>query len=483
LKAAREQMDIVNAYAELGSYRAAAGLCGTTHKTVRRVVERCRAGGAGFRPQRLHNTDPVQRLIAERIRSTDGRISAKRLLPIAKAAGYSGSARNFRRAVAKAKASWRRERRVYRPWIATPGEHLVIDWGTEYGMQMFCAVLPWSRYRYVRFGPDQKRETTLALLAQCFEELGGVPGVVLADRMGCLKMSTVAGVVVPHSDYVRFASHYGFRPDFCEAADPESKGVVERLVGYAQSDLVIPAGGWSSLSEANQAAINWCREVNGRVHTETAAIAAERLLVEREVLRPLPALRPALKAGVQRKVDKLSTIRFGSARYSVPVRLKGLVVAVVASEGNVLIYHEGDEVSRHTLMAPGEVSINDSDYGKQRKLPSRAIRPRTQSELAFMALAPVAAPLLRAAAAAGTARLGGELEQIVALEAIWGKPALVAALGRALEFRRFKAADVRSILAAGVGVATPTPAGVPLTASMAVVPTRSLSAYALEGLR
>ena len=40
VKSAREQLDIVNAYAELGSYRAAAELCGTTHKTVRRIIER-----------------------------------------------------------------------------------------------------------------------------------------------------------------------------------------------------------------------------------------------------------------------------------------------------------------------------------------------------------------------------------------------------------------------------------------------------------
>jgi hypothetical protein len=38
----------------------------------------------------------------------------------------------------------------------------------------------------------------------------------------------VANVVVPTPEYVRFATHYGFRPDFCEAADPESKGMVER---------------------------------------------------------------------------------------------------------------------------------------------------------------------------------------------------------------------------------------------------------------
>jgi transposase len=76
---------------------------------------------------------------------------------------------------------------------------------------------------FVRFARDETRETTLALLAECFEELGPVPAVVLSDRMSCLKNGAVANVVVPHPDYVRFAAHYGFRPDFCESADPESK--------------------------------------------------------------------------------------------------------------------------------------------------------------------------------------------------------------------------------------------------------------------
>jgi hypothetical protein len=31
-------LDILTTYQELGSYRATATLCGTTHKTVRRVV-------------------------------------------------------------------------------------------------------------------------------------------------------------------------------------------------------------------------------------------------------------------------------------------------------------------------------------------------------------------------------------------------------------------------------------------------------------
>jgi len=482
VKSTRERMEIVNVYEELGSYRATAELCGTSPKTVRRVIERRRATIAGqSRAPRAHNTDGVEALVAERVRATDGRISAKRLLPVAAAAGYQGSARNFRRAVAKAKAIWRRERRVYRPWVPVPGEHLVIDWGTEGSWQLFCAVLPWSRYRFVRFASNQQRETTLALLAECLSLIGGVPKVVLADRMGCLKAGIVANVVVPHPDYVRFATHYGFHPDFCEARDPESKGVVEALVGYAKTDLVVPAGGWPSVVEANAAATAWCAEVNSRLHSEIAAVPTARLATEGSVLRPLPTLRVSPPAGVQRKVDRLATVRFGSARYSVPTEFVGQNVELVVQAGMVLVVRAGAEVARHTIVAPGEVALLDAHYGGPRAAPARAIRPRAEQEVAFLALGPTAEQFLRTAAAAGTSRLQSELAAIVALEAAWGRTALLAALERALQFHRFRADDVRSILMAGAGVATPVPAGesLPMALGLPTVPTRSLDAYAL----
>jgi transposase len=218
VKTAREQLDILTTYAELGSYRAAAALCGTTHKTVRRVVERRGQPPAEW-PPRPKTTDSYREIIKQRVEATDGRISAKRLLPLCEAAGYSGSARSLRRAVAEVKAEHRRTRRSYRPWAPVPGEHLVFDWGEEDGMQVFCAVLAWSRWRFVRFAERQDQATTLALLAECFEQLGGVPGILLTDRMGCLVGGVVANVVVPAPGYVAFAAHYGFRPDFCEAAD------------------------------------------------------------------------------------------------------------------------------------------------------------------------------------------------------------------------------------------------------------------------
>lgn len=81
-------------------------------------------------------------------------------------------------------------------------------------MDVFCAVLAWSRSRFVRFGAEERADTTLRLLADCFELFGGVQGKVLADRMVCLKRSVVADVVVPTVEYVRLGAPLGFRPDF-----------------------------------------------------------------------------------------------------------------------------------------------------------------------------------------------------------------------------------------------------------------------------
>jgi transposase len=482
MKCLRDEMEIVNAYELVGSYRGAAALCGTTAKTVKRVLERRATGQVGRRASSapVRNTAVVVELIRQKVRASDGRISAKRLLRTARTAGYAGSARNFRRAVAEAKASWKKQRRTYRPWVPTPGQYLVIDWAEEAGRNVFCAVLAWSRVRFVRFGPDQTRPTTLALLAECFEELGGVPEVVLSDRMGCLKAGVVANVVVPHPEYVAFAARFGFRPDFCEGADPESKGLVENLCGYVQTDLIVPAlleQDWPDCATGNAAARAWCTEVNNQIHSEIAAIPAERLLSEREVLRPLPAQRPPLRAAEHRKVEKRGSIRLGSARYLVPKTLVGEWVDVLANEHEVVISYDGAEVIRHDPVPPGEVAFGDLAEPDRR--PTRGIRPRTAVELAFIGLGPAAEAFLRSAAAAGTLRLEHELAGIVELVAVWSREAVIGALERATRYRRFKASDVRAILEAGSGLPKAVRAGQQLRLDLPLVPVRPLSAYAL----
>ena len=484
-------MTIIATYENVGTYRATAAICGTTPKTVKRVIERAEAGdGAPPRKARQRNYEVVAELVAGRVARAAGRISAKLLLPAARMAGYVGSDRNFRRLVAAAKKEWRGEHhRGRRPAVWSPGEHLVIDWGVIGGVHVFCAVLAWSRWRFVRFAADERVVTTLGMLAECFEVLGGVPKVVLADRMGCLKGGVVANRVVPTGDYVRLATHYRFRPDFCEAADPESKGIVENLVGYGKDDLLRPlllehqdgpAGVLGDLVAANLRARAWCDEVNAAVHSEIAAVPADRLAQERELLTGLPSMQLRIgPAPVTRKVDKVATIRLGSARYSVPMALIGTTVEVVCEQGRVLIVNttSGQVVADHGTVAPGEASVRDEHYGGARPSPRRAVRPKTVAEKQFCALGPAAEAFIVGAASAGHTRLGPELAELNTLAAAHGTQAFVAALERATAFGRWKAADVRSILAAGAGTPTPRPAGNALVIDLPTSAGRDLSEY------
>ena len=98
MKSARERMDIISAYREVGSYRGAAAISGTTPKTVRRVIARHESGGAPpTRVPRGRNYDSVRELVADRVEKSKDRITAKRLLPAARAAGYEGSVSGVRR--------------------------------------------------------------------------------------------------------------------------------------------------------------------------------------------------------------------------------------------------------------------------------------------------------------------------------------------------------------------------------------------------
>lgn len=262
---------------------------------------------------------------------------------------------------------------------------------------------------------------------------------------------------------------------------------MEHLCGYAQRDLAVPLltqaaveGVAVDIRSANAAAAAWCAQVNATVHTEIHAIPDERLIAERELLQPLPSLRLQIGApSVLRKVDRLSCVRYGSARYSVPTRLIGTTIAVVLDHGAVCLLEPstGMIVAEHELTAPGSASILDAHYDGPRPAPDRGPRPKTRTEKQFCDLGQDAEAFLVGAAAIGNTRLGSELEILLALGVAHGEQALVAALHRAVAFRRFRAADVRSILAAGTGTPQPRPAGDALILDLPVAPTRSLDAY------
>ncbi len=83
--------------------------------------------------------------------------------------------------------------------------------------------------------------------------------MVLADRVACLLGPIVAGRLVAHPNSVRSPPITGSGRIGAIRPTRRSKAVVENLVCYAKTDLVIPScDGWMSLSQANDAAREWC---------------------------------------------------------------------------------------------------------------------------------------------------------------------------------------------------------------------------------
>jgi len=102
VKSGREQVEVIALYEELGSYRAVAALVGCDHKTVKRYVELAGELGQGAPTrQRARITDDYRELIRGKLEQSGGRVTARRLQRILLAAGYEGSERSLRRALAE----------------------------------------------------------------------------------------------------------------------------------------------------------------------------------------------------------------------------------------------------------------------------------------------------------------------------------------------------------------------------------------------
>ena len=206
-------MDVLSAYREVGTYRGAAKLCGVTPKTVKRIVEpdmvtTVRAQSAS------NNYEGVRALVTDKVKLSRGKISAKRLLPLGVATGYARSPRNFRRLVAQEKTAWRRANAVEsrrRPAVWAAGEHVVIDWGVQAGPHVFCAVLAFSRVRFVRCADNERAAMSSAMSLPCVRFASArysVPNRMIGAQVQLLADATTLTILTPGQASVVDA-HYG----------------------------------------------------------------------------------------------------------------------------------------------------------------------------------------------------------------------------------------------------------------------------------
>lgn len=301
---AEEQMELEILTKHGASIRELAKATGHWRNTVRRYL---RGGEAAAKrkpaPKRAEKLDPFKDYIVARMKAAaPDRIPATVLFREIRERGYSGGetrVKQFARGLVSTVAA----EPVVR-FETEPGRQMQADWasvgrgGDKF--KVFIATLGWSRAAYVEFCDDEKVETLTACHENALRFFGGVPREVLYDNMRTvvLERNTYGrGVHRFHPGFLDYARHAGFLPRLCQPYRAQTKGKVERFIGYLKRSFWVPfvatmrqAGLRPDKHAANAAVARWLREVaNARVHATTNEVPSERLVLETQTLQPLSA--------------------------------------------------------------------------------------------------------------------------------------------------------------------------------------------------
>lgn len=277
------------------------------------------------------------------------------------------------RTVERAVAHLRRE--VMAQSVATvryetpPGHQLQIDFGTvrvpvadePLKVHLFVATLGYSRRTFVAMFLHERQSAWLQGLEGAFRHFGGTTQEVLVDNARALvNEHDVQTREVRFNDrFHAFCRYWKVTPRACAPYRAQTKGKDERGVGYVKRNAI--AGHRFTSTEHLQAHLaRWMREVaDVRVHGTTAEPPVQRFeRDERQALAPLAARAPFLQVReLTRRVHSDACIELDTNRYSVPWKLIGESVTVIAAERQVRVLYAGQEVACHAQNSGRRVTV------------------------------------------------------------------------------------------------------------------------------
>lgn len=158
---------------------------------------------------------------------------------------------------------------------------------------------------------------TYEAMIRAFEYFGRVPAEVLVDNQKTAVMFhrvNEGAVVTPR--HLDFAKYYGFIPKACRPARPQTKGKIERSVGYLKRHFFVRYTHFASLDELNQRLEHWLHtEAEPRIHGTTGQVVFDAFKAEQPHLSALPYKRFDTAYIESRKVSWDAYIEVRGNRY------------------------------------------------------------------------------------------------------------------------------------------------------------------------
>ena len=276
------------------------------------------------------------------------------------------------------------QRTVYRPGevcqfdLWQPRAPIPVGHGQVRPGWVVVACLGYSRAGAGALVFSKQTPDLLAGIARCLWRLGGLPRLLVWDRQAGIHGHGGR----PTDEFAGFCGQLKIDWQFCEPADPQAKGAVERLQGYAETNFE-PGRAFANELDFQEQLDGWFSKVNGRTHKTLRARPVDRLATELEVMAPPPPSAPDVDRRWVTRVAPDPFLRFDTCDYSLAPGLVGQRVEVRVTPREVLAValDTGELACRHQRSFAKHRTITDLAHARALKAgrtepePAVEIRP------------------------------------------------------------------------------------------------------------
>ena len=302
--------------------------------------------------------------------------------------------RAFRDYIRPLRESFKNERiRHYEPVLdMEPGKQIQVDGGEiqaslstsdeHLKVYFWVFVLSYSRMMFVSFQTRPYNTSDfIKAHVEAYNYFGGIAAEYVYDQTKLVALSEQYREVIYNNDFYQFAMKSGFTPHVCEGYDPESKGKVERAVGYIK-DSFFCGDSFTGIEHIRSEGMEWLNNVaNVRIHATTRRKPIDMFREEKKYLFKASFMDVAQTS--IRVVDKTGLISFKGNKYSVPFAYQRRQVSLKAEDFTLKIYDlkNHEEIASHTIPSTkGDILVNRNHYRDLKKTIDRLLE---QTERAF----------------------------------------------------------------------------------------------------
>jgi len=230
------------------------------------------------------------------------------------------------------------QRTVYRPGeicqfdLWEPAEKIPVGHGQTRKGWVVLGCLGYSRAGAGALVFSKEIPDLLFGIRRCLWSLGALAQTLVWDRQAGLH----AGGGRPTEAFAAFCGALKVGWHFCDAGDPQAKGVVERLQDFAERSFEPGRVFANELDYQLQLDTWFDSRANPRMHKTLRCRPIDRLIEERQVMAPLPQAPPDVDRRWVLRVPPDPYLRFDTNDYSLDPALVGRRVEARISDREVL---------------------------------------------------------------------------------------------------------------------------------------------------